>query len=58
MYTWGVKGASLYCFIVILYIIIRNIYRALKGQDDVHTLLQVTLLIPSAIFLFDLWYML
>lgn len=58
MYTWGIKAASLYCLAVVLYIIVRNIYKAIKGQDDLHTLLQVALLIPSAIFLFDLWYML
>ena len=56
MYTWGIKAASLYCFAVITYIIVRNIYKAIKGQDDIHTLLQVTLLIPASIFLFDLWY--
>ena len=58
MYTWGIKAASLYCFAVVAYIIARNIFKALKGQDDFHTLLQVALLIPASIFLFDLWYML
>lgn len=58
MYTWGIKAASLYCLAVVLYIIVRNIRKAIKGQDDLHTLFQVALLIPSAIFLFDLWYML
>ena len=58
MYTWGIKAESLYCLAVVLYIIVRNIRKALKGQDDLHTLFQVALLVPSAIFLFDLWYML
>ncbi|GAA0681180.1 hypothetical protein [Clostridium cadaveris] len=58
MYTCGIKAASLYCLIVVLYIIARNIYKAIKGKDDLHTLFQVALLVPSAIFLFDLWYML
>ena len=58
MYTWGIKAASLYCLVVVAYIIVRNIFKVLQGQDDFHTLLQVALLIPSAIFLFDLWYML
>lgn len=58
MHTWGIKAASLYCLAVVLYIIVRNIYKAIKGKYDLHTLFQVALLIPSAIFLFDLWYML
>lgn len=58
MHIWGIKAASLYCLAVVLYIIVRNIRKALKGQDDLHTLFQVALLVPSAIFLFDLWYML
>ncbi|WP_155850273.1 hypothetical protein [Clostridium cadaveris] len=58
MYTWGIKAASLYCLAVVLYIIARNIYKAIKGKDDLHTLFQVALLVPASIFLFDLWYML